>query len=65
MAQAKRTLGNGVSLDEFRWFCCFLLTSTLHLGRSWIRNSAAQPQEFAGELFPVMRPRKSSVERRS
>ena len=65
MARANPTLGSGGSLDEFRWFCYFLLTSALHPGRSCIRNSAAQPEEFAGELFPLKRPIRSFVERRS
>jgi hypothetical protein len=41
MTPAKLTLCSGVSLDEFRWFCYFLLTSALHLGSLCIRNSAA------------------------
>ena len=32
MTRANPTLGSGGSLDEFRWFCYFLLTSALHLG---------------------------------
>jgi hypothetical protein len=46
MAPAKPALGSGVSLDEFRWFCYFLLTSALHLGRSCIRNFAAGKAGF-------------------
>jgi hypothetical protein len=65
MAPAKPTLGSGESLDEFRWFCCFLLTSALHLGKSNIRNTVAQPEEFAAELSPLMGPTRSFIERRS